>query len=138
MVTDNLFDATFARLARVLDLRAEQHSLISANLANSNTPNYRAKELDFSQVLEDVMGSSSERLSMTNTAEGHLGGLSGINAQAEITTHEPPAWSIDGNSVNPEVELTRSMENNLMFNAVTRVTSRKLGLLKLAVMDGRL
>lgn len=137
MKTDGLFDPIYYQLERVMDLRAEQQTMLSGNLANASTPNYRAKEIDFSKILSEVMETPSASLPMTNTAGGHLGGLGGVNAVPEVTTHEPPPWSLDGNSVNPELENIKIVENSLAFGATTRATSRKLAMLKLAVTDGR-
>ena len=50
-----LFDGVYDGLEQVLDLRSRQHALTATNLANANTPGYRAKELDFDELLSDVM-----------------------------------------------------------------------------------
>lgn len=137
MKTDGLFDPIYYQLERVMDLRAEQQTMLSGNLANASTPNYRAKEIDFSRILNEVMQTPSATLPMSNTESAHLGGLGGVNAIPEVTVHEPPPWSLDGNSVNPELENVKIMENSLDFGAASRATSRKLAMLKLAVTDGR-
>lgn len=137
MKTDGLFDPIYSQLEKVMDLRVEQHGMFSANLANASTPMYRAKQMDFSELLAEVMEVPSAPLPMANTEGGHLGGLRGINAEADVTEIEPPPWALDGNSVNPEQETVKIMENNLQFDAVERVTARKLALLKLAVTENR-
>jgi len=137
MQVDSLFDPIIARLSKVMDLRTEQHDMYAANLANAATPHYKSKEYDFSQVLMEVMNIEGDNLSMSNTSFNHLGGLSGLNAQAKIKVQEAPPWSLDGNSVNVEEQLTKTMENHLLYGTLARVTSKRLSLLKLAVMGGR-
>jgi len=135
MKTDGLFDPIFGQLTRVLDLRAAQHGMQTTNLANANTPGYRAKELDFSEVLEEVMDVSTARLKMSTTSGTHLQGTLGTSAMPPVVVHEPPPWSLDGNSVNPEQEQVKLMGNNMMFNAVAKVTSKKLRLLKTVIEE---
>lgn len=137
MKTDGLFDPIYYQLERVMDLRAEQQSTLASNLANASTPHYRAKELDFSRILGEVMELPTATMPMTNTEGGHLGGLSGVFARPEIIEHEPPPWALDGNSVNPELENVKIVENSLAFGATTRATAKKLAMLKLAVTEGR-
>lgn len=137
MKSDSLFDPIYQQLERVLDLRAEQQTMLSGNLANASTPHYRAKEIDFSRILTEVMETPAASLPMSNTSGDHLGGLSGVHARPEVTVHEPPPWALDGNSVNPELENVKIMENSLAFGASTRALSRKLMMLKLAVTEGR-
>lgn len=137
MKTDSLFDPIYYQLERVLDLRAEQQTMFSANLANSSTPNYRAKELDFSRILGEIMESPDATLPMDRNDLQHMGGLGGVDAVPEVTIHEPPPWALDGNSVNPELENVKLMDNSLAFGATSRAMSRKLVMLKLAVTEGR-
>lgn len=135
MRTDSLFDPIYSQLERVMDLRSEQHNMVAANLSNSSTPGYMAQELDFSTVLADVMETEGPSLNMANTDDKqmHLGGITGMHSTPAITTHEAPPWSLDGNSVDMEQQLMHMIDNNLMFNAVTRSTAKKLALLKTAI-----
>ena len=65
----------------------------------------------------------------------HLGGAVD-SASTPITTLDAPAWSEDGNSVNPEEEMVVLAENNLLFNATTEILNRRLGMLEYAASDG--
>jgi flagellar basal-body rod protein FlgB len=119
-----LFDGMYDGLEQVLDLRSRQHALTATNLANANTPGFRARELDFDSLLNDVMERAED--------EDPMG-------ESEITVHEIPvsAWSRDGNSVDPEHETAKMSSNTLLYNAVATGTARRLSLLRFAASDGK-
>ena len=118
-----LFDGLHDGLERALDMRRSQHVLISGNLANSETPGFRAREIPFSEVLGSEMR-AAER------GETHEDGQI-------IRELDPLPWALDGNSVNPEREAVKLTENSLMYNALTSAVSKRMGLLRFAASDGR-
>ncbi len=117
-----LFDPLMGGLERVLDLRMQQHTLTSSNLANSDTPGFRAHELDLSVDLPEAIQS---------------GGRSGPMSEPVVHELEPPPWSVDGNSVLPEREMSRLSANAVLYSAVTRGLGRRLAILRYAASDGR-
>lgn len=128
-----IFDSKLAGLRQILDLRMQQHGLVSANLANANTPEFEAKRVDFKGALDRVMSNGTAG-DLRRTAGRHFEGLDAGSAPTE--TIEAPAWSEDGNSVNPDQEMFVLMENNLLFNATVEAMNRKLALLEYAASDG--
>jgi len=129
-----LFDQLTSGLRNVLDLRSQQHALTASNLANAETPGYRAKQIDFDRVLGDALGASNG-LPLKRTDARHLSAYSTLDPQIEHLEATP--WSVDGNSVLPEREQARLQENSLMYRAVARGLSRRLAMLKYAASDGR-
>ena len=121
-VNISLFDGLTDGLQRVMDLRREQHALTAANLANADTPGYLAKEIPFDELLSQVVEGAERGEAMP---------------VAEINTLEAPPGTLDGNSVSAERESVRLTENLTMYNAIVSGTSRRLGLLRYAVSDGR-
>jgi flagellar basal-body rod protein FlgB len=130
-----LFDSMYRSLEGVLDLRSQQHTLTAANLANADTPGYRAKVIDFASELEERFG-AGEALAMRVSEPGHLGGPGGPDA-VEVLDLDPPDGSLDGNSVLVERETVRLQENSLMYRAVSSGLSRRLAMLRYAANDGR-
>jgi flagellar basal-body rod protein FlgB len=128
-----IFDSKLAGLRQILDLRMQQHGLVSANLANANTPQFQAKRVDFKVALDQVMAGGSAA-DLRRTSGRHFAGLD--NGPAPVETIEAPAWAEDGNSVNPDEEMFVLMENNLLFNATVEAMNRKLALLEYAASDG--
>ena len=73
---------------------------------------------------------------MRTTRAAHLDSGSASNAAAPIRELDPAPWSVNGNSVLPEREMSRLRENALMYKAVSTGLSRRLAMLKYAANDG--
>ncbi len=117
-----LNDPMFTGLQRVLDTRFAQHTASAANIANSETPGYRARVVDFDAA---IAGAFQEHGEMP------------ADESMPMVELEAPDWAVDGNSVNAEREAARLMENRLMYEAVAEGIGRRLALLKFAANDGR-
>ena len=132
-MTAKIFDSAFSTVRQSLDLRLKQHGLATTNLANQDTPEFKAKRIDFRAAFERVLleGASSN---MKMSDPRHIDAMP--NGRAQVETIEAPAWSEDGNSVNPEEEMAVMVSNNLVYNASVEALSRKLALLKYAASDG--
>ena len=135
-MSNMLFDRFHQGLGQVLDLRSAQHALTTANLANADTPRYRAKVIPFDRMLAEVVD-RSDRPQMQRTDPQHLSGLAGDAAQPRVNEIAPPAWSADGNSVQLERETVRLTENAMMFEAVSTGLSKRLSMLRFAASDGK-
>ncbi|PJF46267.1 MAG: flagellar basal body rod protein FlgB, partial [Candidatus Thermofonsia Clade 3 bacterium] len=61
----NRLDSDLAFVANALKLRAQRQAVLAANLANADTPNYKARDLDFASALRDAMGSGALPLTRT-------------------------------------------------------------------------
>ena len=130
-----LFDNLHRGLGSVLELRQKQHSLTAGNIANVDTPNYKAKVIPFDELLQEVVDPSD--FSMKTTDVQHLASGNGDPSNPTIEELEAPAWVLDGNSVSLEREMVRLKENGLMFKSVTKTLSKRLDLLKYAASNGK-
>lgn len=107
---------TFSEAA--LKLRSYRQQILSSNLTNADTPGYKARDVAFSQVLnEQLQGSSYQSsLKMTATNGRHLGaGASGDTPPLLYRTSLQS--SLDGNTVDPDEERSRYAENTLHIEA---------------------
>jgi flagellar basal-body rod protein FlgB len=129
-----LFDNSFQGLEAVLDLRSQQHALTASNLANADTPGFKARVIDFESELAGAYGTGNG-LQPTRTDARHLGGHTA--GDPKVNELEPQDGALDGNSVNAEREMVRLGENEMMFSAVSRGLSKRLAMLKFAANDGR-
>ena len=131
----SLFDGLHHGLGRVLDLRMAQHTLTASNLANADTPGYKAKFIPFDKVLgEAVNHRSSPKMRATHAMHN-----AGFDANVSVPSVEeitPAPWAADGNSVDPEREAVRLKENSLLFSGVSRGLGRRMALLKFAASNG--
>jgi len=135
-MSDFLFDHIHQGLGKVLDLRQSQHALTASNLANADTPGFKAKYIPFDQILSKAMGKSTLP-EMRRTDSQHVFAPASDIANPQINELEPVPWSVDGNSVVAEREQVRLAENAVMYNAVTTGLTKRLAMLKFAASDGK-
>jgi flagellar basal-body rod protein FlgB len=134
-MSGSIFNSTISGLARTLDLRMQQHGLSSSNLANASTPHYKARRVDFRAAF-DRLFTPGDSTTLRRTHSQHLVDLSGGAGTTPVSQLEPDAWSLDGNSVNPDAEHALMVQNNLLYNATVDAMTRKLALLEYAASDG--
>jgi flagellar basal-body rod protein FlgB len=108
-----------------LYLRARRGSTIASNLANSDTPNYKARDIDFKQVLRTAANmESSGRLNKTNAKHIQPGGYNA--ATAELLYRHPYQPSIDGNTVDAQIEKTKFAENAVQYQTSLQFLTGKI------------
>ncbi|MFA7282333.1 MAG: flagellar basal body rod protein FlgB [Sterolibacterium sp.] len=109
-----------------LALRAYRQQLIASNIANGDTPGYKAVDIDFQEALRIARSvASTPPLTLATTAPGH------IAAQAQslappypLKYHTPSQPSADGNTVEMDVERSKFAENAVMYEfSLNRVSS---------------
>lgn len=125
------FDRALGIHETAFKLRAERASVLSSNIANANTPNYKAKDINFQEALQQRMEPQSSPFKMEATSAGHMGFSQGSDAMVERYYRTPLQPSIDGNTVEEQVEHAAFMENTLEFQtAFTMLNSKFKGLTK--------
>lgn len=113
-----------------LKLRAERASVLSSNLANQDTPNYKARDIDFKDALKAQMGEGMKQ-PMSSTQEGHFNFSQAGFSTADRLYRVPIQPSIDGNTVEEDIEHAEFMKNSLEFQvAFTFLNSKFKGLTK--------
>jgi len=132
---DLLFDRLHSGLSSVLDLRQKQHSLTTSNVANVDTPFYKARYIRFDDLLKEAAGSSDNL--MKTSHERHFTGLNGTVEEPEVFEQDPAPWVIDGNSVSLEREMVRLKSNALMFRSVTKGMSKRLSMITFVANNGK-
>lgn len=134
-----IFDRTMRLLERTLDLRSGRQRVIASNLANEETPGYRASELTFMDQLQSAhKGRLPIVLAATQPRHFGLHGAEGVQAVTG-KLNEVPAGDIplDANSVNLELEMAKLSENVMQYNAAATILSKKFQGLLNAIREGR-
>lgn len=133
-----IFDSTLSVLSKSLDLRADRHRLLSSNIANQETPGYRAKDINFEEELNKRIGvRNASTVSPASTNPGHIPVISRYQgSEAEIIERPSDDGGYDKNSVGIEGEMVRMTENTIMYNATTKMLKSKLNLLMTAIKEG--
>lgn len=107
-------DKEIAFVQSALDLRARRQEILAANIANSDTPHFKARDLDFAAALKNVMGVSGGAIAMARTSDRHLDGAGGA-AGAHVKFRSAVQPSLDGNTVDVDVERAHFAENALHY-----------------------
>lgn len=128
-MSDSLFSDNAIRAAIMsLDGLSQRQNIISNNIANVDTPGYRAQELDFESVMKRALRSKgSIQLAATNGA--HLGVANGKRIN-QVTERPGGTARADGNNVDIDTELMEMSVTGIQYQAVSQELSKKLALLK--------
>jgi len=107
------FDAALGIGPKMLALREKRSEILATNLANADTPNYKARDLDFKSVLKQSVASG---VSMNSTQAGHMTPQA-QSFGANVMYRNPSQASLDGNTVESQIEQAKYAENSVQYQA---------------------
>jgi len=121
----NNLDALFGFNQTALKVREQRQELLAANIANSDTPNYKARDIDFSSALKKALESSgldsSNSPGLATTSALHLGANGSTQAAAgisgDVLYRKSAQDSVDGNTVDGDVERSQFTDNAIRYEA---------------------
>ena len=120
------FDNALGLHPQALALREKRSEVLASNLANADTPGYKARDLDFQAVLKKSMPNNQ---SMERTQQGHISSNDRLLGAA-MMFRNPNQASIDGNTVESHVEQAKYSENAVQYQASLRfINGRFSGLM---------
>lgn len=107
-----------------LSLREARQELLASNIANADTPNYKARDIDFAGALQNALSGTSVKLSVAQTSPSHLEGSTGGSIMgAPVMYRRPIQPSADGNTVDMDVERAQFADNALRYEASVKFIS---------------
>ena len=110
------------RLQRHLDHHTERQQVIAANLANIDTPGYRARDVGFAETLTEIArGDETQRT---------------MEWSEEVVAADDEAPDQDGNTVSLEGQMAKMSANMLRYKTLAELLTRKIGLMRYAANDG--
>ncbi len=113
-----------------LRLRSTRSELLASNLANADTPNYQARDIDFKSLLSEYQGGQGASLQTTHAR--HMNTSGGI-ADPEHLYRTPTQPAVDGNTVDSQVEKAAFMENSLQYQTTLRFIDGSIKTLRTAI-----
>lgn len=116
-----------------LRLAARRQELLAANVANADTPHYKARDLDFAAEMRRVLAGRQDGRAFARTHPRHLEGLAADPFGAVPKYRIDVQGNIDGNTVNMDRERAAMLENALRYEAALKVMNQELQHLKSAV-----
>lgn len=123
-------DNVFGVHEEALRLRAQRSEVLAANLANADTPGYKARDFDFAAILRREV-QAPVRLAATHAT--HFGARPGAATSPQLGYRVPQQPSVDGNTVEVEREQARFSENAMRYQASLRFLDSRIQGLKLAI-----
>jgi flagellar basal-body rod protein FlgB len=135
-------DSLFHYYGTTINLRSYRQEVLASNIANGDTPGFKARDFDFSQAMTSALGqtpgggsgtSGSAAGGLAQTAAGHLAGANALDpvghaavrSAAQLKYRLPAQDAVDGNTVDMDVERSNFATNAIHYEAnLTQLTGR--------------
>lgn len=129
-----LFSNTVSTLEHALNYSSAKQKVISQNIANVDTPNYKAKDVSFKAVFQDVMGKSFQ----ANRSDArHYEFSSKASRFPGVVTNPNVNYNENGNSVDLDKEMADLATNQIYYNALTERINGKFNSLSTVIRGGK-
>lgn len=121
-------DGFINRVQSLINFTMKRHKVLLGNLANSDTPGYRAKDVSFENIVRD------EIINLRKTSPMHLSEIE-ANGEMEIRNRDNSPW-LDENDVEPDMEMAKITENALLNQTALRLMNERIKMYKM-LLNGR-
>ncbi|MFQ5634722.1 MAG: flagellar basal body rod protein FlgB [Gammaproteobacteria bacterium] len=126
-------DNIFALRLRSLEVAEQRLQLLAANVANADTPNFKARDIDFVAAMREA---GDENLRMTATRAGHID-IAGTARAGQVQYRVPTQPSLDGNTVDAQKESAAVAETAVRYQATLTFLNQRIQGLLSAITGGR-
>lgn len=127
-------DKTMQALASSLDFRQMRQELISSNIANGETPGFKAKRISFEDALARALNvDGQQNLNVEDSRHFNVGNGGFSNLEPEIYDEVNGIVNNNGNNVDRDGEMARMAENKILYDASVQLLNKKLGMMKYAI-----
>ena len=126
-----MFENVFGIHEQALLLHGQRLGVLATNLANADTPGYKARDIDFGAVLSQAQGETELPLQADNAA--HITFGNGELPSGDLKYRNPYQASLDGNTVEMPVEQAAFSENNVRYQASLNFINSQISELQLAI-----
>jgi flagellar basal-body rod protein FlgB len=128
---DRMLDSTTQGLERTLDLTWQRNNAISTNIANAETPKYRAVDIDFGGELDRAFKRSNQSMLKTNAKHMDLSSVQSAQVVPDLSGATKP----DGNNVDIDIQMGELAFNSGKYAGAVRFLRKKLGMLRFAIRE---
>ena len=132
----SFIDRAFSIHDDAMMLRSRRSSILAANIANADTPNYKARDMDFRTMLGNAEASQRGQLKMATTNQRHMD-TTLPGQSAEVMYRNPLQPALDGNTVDMHAEQARFAQNALQYQTSLTMMNSKIRGLQLAIRGQR-
>ncbi|MBK6958811.1 MAG: flagellar basal body rod protein FlgB [Nitrosomonas sp.] len=122
---------------QALSLRAARQELLSSNVANADTPNFKAKDIDFASVLHEKLSLTTNlnKVGLNTTSSMHINSAAQGVFGDNILYRVPLQPSADGNTVDMDMERTRFADNAIKYDASITFLNNEFRNLTMAMQE---
>lgn len=108
------FESALGIHDRALALHSRRAEVLANNIANADTPGFKARDISFAELLK---GQVQQQVKLRTTSRGHIGATTGGLADEQLLYRVPMQSSLDGNSVDLQIEQAEYAKNALRFQS---------------------
>ncbi len=130
-----LFSSNFSKLSAAAAAREQMQTVISSNIANADTPNYKADKRSFLDFYHERL-TATAAIAPKKTHQKHMTGSQEYGLSLHVFRHSGDAQRMDGNTVNVEREMSTLAENQLMYELNMKIIQGKLNGISHAIKEG--
>jgi len=131
----NQIDSLLKFHTDALNLRAQRQQLLASNIANADTPGYKARDIDFRQTLQATLADRTSVTTTVRTRDTHLPGaqVTNTNLPEKALYRSEVQPSLDGNTVDMDVERAQFAQNAIHYEANLMMINSQLKALLSAI-----
>lgn len=121
-----------------LSLRAQRQQVLASNIANADTPDYKARDIDFAAAMQSATSKTSAG-SLTTTAANHIaqsGNGATLPDGTPLLYRQPAQGSVDGNTVDMDVERNQFADNGIRYEAGISMINQQIRDMMAAIQGG--
>lgn len=124
---------------QVLNLRAHRQQVLASNIANADTPHYKARDFDFKAAFETAVGKREVvgQVGLAQTHAGHLSGAGGSAGAVNLMYRTETQSAVDGNTVDMDVERAQIADNAMQYQIISQFLSDKLRGMRTAISSNQ-
>jgi flagellar basal-body rod protein FlgB len=111
------FDSALGIHADALRVQSQRAELLASNMANADTPNYKARDIDFQSAMKMAASGQSQSNTMETTHSNHIKVSSSQFASLPVQYRTTVQDSLDGNTVDEQIEQAQFMQNSVQYQA---------------------
>ncbi|MBI5683233.1 MAG: flagellar basal body rod protein FlgB [Deltaproteobacteria bacterium] len=128
-----IFGSVIPLLEKTLNIRMMRHDVISSNIANEETPGYKARDVEFQHELANAI---DNRVQMVSTHKNHVSALD-MNLSPKLVIRNDTKAGLDNNTVSLEKEMVNLAENTMLYNAEVTILSKKFQAIRDTIKEAR-
>ena len=125
-------DSAFGSFAKTMALRSRRAEVLAANIANADTPNYKAQDLDFKATLQQAQAGGGP-LKVSHPHHLQPGQANGVPGGAGLKFRVPQTPSLDGNTVDIQTEKSEFARNALEYQVSMTLLGKRISGLRAAI-----